>query len=193
MAKVEHIIPFIVKWESGVIMRKGESFENLFDRAKKSGISDDPDDLGGLTVVGVTYATYKQYCKRKGYPTPTTHRFLSLEYGQWLDILKTMYWDRWQADQIHCQAVANILVAWVWASGVYGIKIPQRILGVKVDGIVGNKTLSAINEYPDQRELFRKIKQERIDFIDRICNSRPENNRFKKGWLNRLNNLGFEE
>ena len=80
MAKVEHIIPFIVKWEAGVIMRKGESFERLFDRAKKRGVSNDPADLGGLTVVGVTYATYKQYCKRKGYLTPTTHRFLNLNY-----------------------------------------------------------------------------------------------------------------
>ena len=79
MAKVENIIPFIVKWESGTVMRKGEPFERLFERAKKRGISDDPDDLSRLTVVGVTYATYKQYCKRKGYPAPTTHRFLNLE------------------------------------------------------------------------------------------------------------------
>ena len=193
MAKVEHIIPFIVKWEAGVIMRKGESFELLFDRAKKRGVSNDPADLGGLTVVGVTFVTYKQYCRRKGYPVPTTHRFLALNYAQWLDILKTMYWDRWKADDISCQSVANILVDWVWASGIYGIKIPQRILGVKVDGIVGNKTLSAVNEYPDQRELFRKIKKERIEFIDRICNSRTENRKFKTGWLNRLNDLKFEE
>lgn len=193
MEKVENIIPFIVKWESGVIMRKGESFDQLFERAKRCGISDDPDDLGGLTVVGVTFVTYKQYCRRKGYPAPTTHRFLALEYVQWLDILKTMYWDRWKADQISCQAVANILVDWVWASGAYGIKIPQRLLGVKVDGIVGNKTLSTVNRFADQRKLFEMIKRERIDFIDRICKSRPENRKFKGGWLNRLNDLRFEE
>ena len=193
MAKVEHIIPFIVKWESGTVMRKSESFEQLFERAKRRGISDDPDDLGGLTVVGVTFATYKQHCKRKGYPTPTIHRFLCLDYTQWLDILKTMYWDRWKADQIHRQAVANILVDWIWASGGYGIKIPQLLLGVKVDGVVGNKTLSAVNEYQDQRELFDMIKRERIDFINRICKSRPENRKFKTGWLNRLNDLRFEE
>lgn len=193
MAKVEHIIPFIVKWEAGVIMRKGESFERLFDRAKKRGVSNDPADLGGLTVVGVTFVTYKQYCRRKGYPVPTTHRFLALNYAQWLDILKTMYWDRWKADDISCQSVANILVDWVWASGVYGIKIPQRILEVKVDGVVGNKTLSAVNEYPNPQKLFDVIKRERIDFIDRICNSRTENRKFKTGWLNRLNDLKFEE
>lgn len=193
MEKVEHIIPFIVKWEFGTVMRKGESFEQLFERAKKSGISDDPADLGGLTVVGVTFVTYKQYCRRKGYPAPTTHRFLALNYAQWLDILKTMYWDRWKADDISCQSVANILVDWVWASGVYGIKIPQRILGVKVDGIVGNKTLSAVNEYPNPQKLFDVIKRERIDFIDRICKSRPENRKFKAGWLNRLRDLRFEE
>ena len=36
------------------------------------------------------------------------------------------------------QNVANILVDWVWASGAYGIKIPQRVLGVDVDGRSGS-------------------------------------------------------
>ena len=173
MAKVEKLIPFIRKWEGGFV--------------------NDKYDLGGATNKGVTIKTYEAYCRRKGYPRPTVERLKAMPDEHWREILKEMYWDRWKADRIICQSVANILVDWVWASGTYGIKIPQKMLGVKVDGIVGNKTLSAINEYPDQRELFRKIKQERIDFIDRICNSRPENNRFKKGWLNRLNDLKFED
>ena len=34
---------------------------------------------------------------------------------------------------------ANTLVDWLWCSGAWGIKIPQKILGLKVDGIVGEK------------------------------------------------------
>ena len=41
-------------------------------------------------------------------------------------VLKPHYWDRWKADDIKSQSVANILVDWVWASGAHGIKIPQR-------------------------------------------------------------------
>ena len=107
-------------------------------------------------------------------------------------VLKPHYWDRWKADEIKSQSVANILVDWVWASGAHGIKIPQRLLGVTVDGIVGPKTLAAVNAR-NPRELFDMIKIARFDFIEDICRSRPANNKFKRGWMNRINDLRFEE
>ena len=110
---------------------------------------------------------------------------------QWEFIFKKFYWDKWKADDIKDQNVANILVDWLWCSGSYGIKIPQRVLGVSVDGIVGSKTIAAINAR-DGRELFDTIKQERKDFIDRICQTRPQNRKFKNGWMNRINSLAYE-
>lgn len=79
----------------------------------------------------------------------------------------------------------------MWGSGAYGVKIPQRILGVTVDGIVGPKTLAAVNAR-DPEELFNAIKQERREFIDRICVARPANRKFRRGWLNRLESLRYE-
>ena len=115
-----------------------------------------------------------------------------LERNQQGDLdYKPHYWDRWQADKINNQSVANILVDWVWASGAHGIKKPQTLLGVKADGIVGPKTLQAINDYPNQKELFDKIKAIRIQFVDDICKARPTNNKFKKGWLNRINAIKY--
>ena len=107
-------------------------------------------------------------------------------------VLKPHYWDRWKADDIKSQSVANILVDWVWASGAHGIKIPQRLLGVTVDGIVGPKTIAAVNAR-NPRELFDQIKIARFDFIEDICKKRPANNKFKRGWMNRINDLRFEE
>ena len=69
--------------------------------------------------------------------------------------------------------------------------LPQKVLGLKPDGIVGVLTLKAINCF-DQHELFDLIKKERIDFIDRIIKNRPTNAKFKKGWLNRINEFKFE-
>ncbi len=171
MASVSKLVPLIIKWEGGFIH--------------------DPLDLGGATNKGVTIATYEAYCRSKGYPKPTIEKLKNMPNEQWAEILKTMYWDKWQADKINNQSIANILVDWVWASGNYGIKLPQKLLGVEIDGIVGNKTLAAINS-SNPKELFDKIKAERMAFIDRICESRPANNRFKKGWLNRLNDFKFE-
>lgn len=171
MANVEKLAPFILKWEGGFV--------------------NDPDDLGGATNRGITLATYMQYCRKKGYPVPTVERLKNLSEREWTEILKTMYWDRWKADKIVNQSVANMLVDWVWASGVHSIKRPQKILGVAVDGIVGSQTLAAVNAR-DAKELFFAIKSDRIRFIDEICKARPANEKFRRGWMNRINNLTFE-
>ena len=168
MAKVEILAPYIKKWEGG--------------------FANDPADRGGATNKGVTIATFEAYCKAKSLPRPNVERLKRMTDGEWLDILKTMFWDRWQADKIKSQKLANILVDWVWGSGVYGIKIPQRILGVKQDGIVGNKTLEALNaQAPDK--LFQVIYEARKKYLNDIAISRPANKRFLKGWLNRLDDI----
>lgn len=96
----------------------------------------------------------------------------------------------WKADRITSQSVANIVVDWVWASGKHGITKVQALLGVKVDGIVGDKTLAALNAQPP-RVLFDKIKAARVAFIEGIIAANPSQNRFRKGWLNRLNRIQY--
>lgn len=167
MADYKKLVPFILKWEGGYCY--------------------DPDDLGGATNKGVTLATFRSvYGKNK-----TVKDLKNMTTEQWEHIFKKYFWDRWKADEIKDQCVANILVDWVWASGAYGIKMPQRVLGVSVDGIVGNKTISAINSMPG-KSLFNLIKKERIEYVNRICISRPQNKKFKKGWLNRINAIKYE-
>ena len=68
-----------------------------------------------------------------------------------------MYWDRWKADEIKSLSIADIRVDGIWASGVHGIKIPQDLLGVIPDGIVGPKTLAAVNSR-NPRELFQRFR-----------------------------------
>lgn len=167
MADYRKLKPFILRWEGGYI--------------------NDQADLGKQTNKGVTLSTYRSvFGKNK-----TVSDLKKITDEQWEFIFKKFYWDKWKADNINDQNVANILVDWLWCSGSYGIKIPQRVLGVSADGIVGSKTIAAINAR-DGRELFDTIKQERKDFIDRICQTRPQNRKFKNGWLNRINSLAYE-
>ena len=167
MADYRKLKPFILRWEGGYI--------------------NDQADLGKQTNKGVTLSTYRSvFGKNK-----TVRDLKKITDEQWEFIFKKFYWDKWKADNIKDQNVANILVDWLWCSGSYGIKIPQRVLCVSADGIVGSKTIAAINAR-DGRELFDTIKQERKDFIDRICQTRPQNRKFKNGWLNRINSLAYE-
>ena len=172
MANVNQLAPFILKWEGGFV--------------------NDPADLGGATNMGVTIGAWKScgYDKDGDGDIDVDDLRLLTREEVVNRVLKPHYWDRWKADDIKSQSVANILVDWVWASGAHGIKIPQRLLGVSVDGIVGPKTLAAVNAR-NPRELFDMIKIARFDFIEDICRKRPANNKFKRGWMNRINDIAY--
>ena len=172
MADVRKLAPFILKWEGGFV--------------------NDPDDLGGATNMGVTIGAWKScgYDKDGDGDIDVDDLHLLTREDVVNRVLKPYYWDRWKADSIQDQSVANILVDWIWASGVHGIKIPQDLLGVIPDGIVGPKTLVAVNSR-NPRELFDQIKIARFDFIEDICRKRPANNKFKRGWMNRINNISY--
>jgi lysozyme family protein len=168
MADYQKLKPFILKWEAGFV--------------------NDPDDRGGATNKGVILVTFQHF-----FGSDKTVDDLKKITDEWWDyVFKVGYWDRWQGDKINNQNIANILVDWVWGSGFYGIKLPQKLLNVVTDGIVGAKTLAALNGFADQRELFDNIKAIRADYINDICIKRPANEKFKKGWFNRLNSLKYE-
>ena len=190
MANIEKLVPFIIKWETGTTQKRGETAEQLFERARKKGFANDPMDLGGATQTGVTIATYKTYCRKHGQNDPTVDDLKQIPYQTWLAILKELYWDKWKADQIDSQSVANILVDFVWASGTTGIKKPQQMLGVVPDGVVGPKTLAAVNSY-GPTTLFYRLKALRIKYVEDIVKSRPSQKKWLKGWKNRINDIQF--
>lgn len=173
MADINQFIPFIFKWEGGFV--------------------NDPLDAGGATNMGVTLKTWQRVGDDKNNDGLIDEDDLKLIFQQDLieSVLRPHYWDRWQADKIRNQSIAHILVDWLWTSGTAAIKIPQRILNVDSDGIVGERTLAAVNNHPSQQDLFEQIKSERKAYVEKICVERPANKRFKKGWLNRLADIQF--
>ena len=186
MANIDKLLPFILKWEGGFV--------------------NDPTDKGGATNKGVTIATWKQcgYDKDGDGDIDVSDLKLISNADVRDRVLRPYYWNRWKADDIKSQKVANILVDWVWGSGAHGIKKPQMLLGVAADGIVGPKTLAAVNSAnPD--DLFDSIYKARETFLKNIVNAsvasyekkigrkatekellKYTQKRFLKGWLNRL-------
>ena len=165
MAKAEILRPFVLSWEGG--------FSNV------SG------DKGGATMKGITIATFRSvYGQGK-----TVTDLKNITDEQWLYIFRKYYWDKWRADEIKSQSIANLLVDWYWMSGAYGIKIPQYMLGLSADGIVGPKTLGAINGYPNERELFNRLWKEREAYFKRIGVKTQK--KFLDGWLRRLNGIKY--
>lgn len=79
-AQIEKYLPILFRWEAGIVMKNNETIEEAFNRAKKTGWSDDPQDNGGATMIGVTIGTYKTYCKNIGKKTPTKTDLKNIPY-----------------------------------------------------------------------------------------------------------------
>jgi len=161
MARIALLKPLILRWEGG--------------------FSNHPADRGGATNRGVTIATFRHFYGQDR----TVDDLRRMTDGQWTHIFRCGYWDRWQADRIASQSLADILVDWVWASGSHGITVPQRILGVSPDGIVGPQTLAALDARPAEA-LFREIVAARKSFVENIVRADPSQRVFLRGWLNRI-------
>jgi lysozyme family protein len=162
MANYKLLTPIILKWEGGYA-----------------------GNIDGMicTMKGVTLATFRKYFGKN----KTCQDLRNITSSQWDSVFIQGYWNRWSADKIKSQSIANLLVDWVWASGVYGIKYPQQVLGVTADGVVGPKTIAAINNYPNQKELFQKLWNRRKKHFEAVATGSKK--KFLNGWMNRLNDF----
>lgn len=157
MAKPDLLIPFILAWEGGFV--------------------EDPADRGGATNKGVTISTFRHFYG--GDKTIADLRNITDE--QWRYIFKTGFWDRWHGDDINSQPLANLVVDWLWHSGRAGIILPQQVLGVTPDGVVGRETLHALNS-GDSKQKFEALYDRRTRFLKSLSGFQ----RFGKGWIRRL-------
>lgn len=170
MAEIRKLSPIVAKWEAGFV--------------------NDPKDKGGATNMGITIGTWKQIGYDKdGDGDIDVQDIRLLDERDFSCVLK-IYWNRWQANRIINQSIANLLVDWVFTSGKWGIVIPQRIIGVNDDGKVGPMTLKALNS-KNEKELFENLFEARKKFFKDIVKNNPSQKRFLKGWLNRLEDFKF--
>lgn len=161
----KYITDFILRWEGG--------------------FGTDGRDCGG-TMSGVTLCTYREfYGKNK-----TVADLKKMTREEWFEIFRKGFYDKIKGDQIMNDSVCLLIVDWVYNSGVRtAIKEVQKALGCTADGIIGPKTLAAINA--DADEAYQLIWIQRYWFYWNL-GQKPKNKKYLKGWLNRLNSIDFK-
>lgn len=171
MAKFDLLAKFILSYEGGFVNH--------------------PNDKGRETNKGVTIAVWRaQGYDKNGDGHIDVKDLKLISDADAMAIMRKFYWNRWQADKIEDQSIANLLVDFVWGSGAWGIKIPQRVLGVTIDGVVGTKTLATINAQ-EPKALFAKLKDARLQYINDIIAKTPSFAVFRAGWVRRLNAIEY--
>jgi len=177
MAKFDLYFPKEIKFE-------GSEYENV------------PGDNGGCTRWGLTLDDLKEY------KLDTDHNGIfdcndvkNLTREQAYKVLKKLYWDYFKADDIPHQALAEFIVdAGLNQGRVLIVKYLQNLLGVTVDGHFGPisfKILLDRIKIDSGKGLFNELYQKRFDRYKAIVVNNPSQNKFFKGWINRLNGIKY--
>lgn len=152
----------------------------------EGGYVDDPADPGGATNMGITLRTFQAHAQTLLGVPPTLANLQALSDAQAATLYRALYWNALQADQISLQCLAEDLFDFYVNAGVHAIFLLQRLLGapVAVDGVFGHDTLAAL-EACDQRSLYARYRQGRIDYYRLLATQHPVLQRFLAGWLRR--------
>ena len=171
MAKSEILVPFILSWETD------KYTNNKYDRGK-------------ATKYGITLATWRRVgYDKNGDGVLNEEDVKLLTEEDFHRVFKKNYWNACKADQIQDQSVANMLVDFAYNSGVSrAVRHLQLTLGITADGIMGRKTLFAINKSNGER-LFNRFKKTREDYLKSIAKGKQKY--FLDGWLNRLSHITY--
>lgn len=153
----------------------------------EGGYSNNPADSGGETFKGISRVWYPKW---GGWAIVDSYDDKDLlvddSYLQGLveDFYYTFYWYKLKCDQIEDEFVAMMVFNFAVNLGKRQVvKKIQRILGTKPDGIIGQKTLGALNA-TDGKCFTHHFLLEIVEFYTQVA-KKGSNHLFFKGWINR--------
>lgn len=139
----------------------------------EGGYSDHEADRGGETKWGIS---------EKSYPTLD---IASLTIDDAVKIAKRDYWDLLRLDEVADPRVQSKIFDMAFNMGTgRTAKLVQSAVGVVTDGIVGEKTLKAINRMTGTKLVAELVDRHMGRYIDIVIGN-PSQLVFLKGWYRR--------
>ena len=162
-----------------------DRFEKIFDYLLRveGGYSDDKNDKGGKTKFGIIEEEARKY----GYKGDMQD--LTIDFAK--NIYLKKYYLGNKLDKVVNDKVALSICDWAVNSGRNGTKNVQIAINqlinanLDVDGIIGNKTLEALNSVDSDKFLEVYHNLQRIYYRSKVETDRTQE-RFFDGWINRV-------
>lgn len=99
---------------------------------------------------------------------------------------KTEFWDKIKGNQILNVDISSLIFIFAVNVGLKtAIKKAQKVVGVVADGIVGEKTLKALNEFPPLK-FITEYKNEQLKYYDAVVANDNAKAIYLNGWKNRV-------
>jgi lysozyme family protein len=149
------------------------SFDTAFADliGNEGGYSNNPKDPGGETMFGVT----ARVARAHGYTGAM--RDLPLSFAR--AIAKAAYWDPYRCDEMPAQVAFQVLDAAY--NGGHPAQWLQQAAGVTADGVIGPKTIAAVNA-AEPAALCARFVAYRLQYLTDL----PTWPTFGRGWARRM-------
>lgn len=166
-----------------------EAIKDVLDA--EGGFVNHPDDKGGPTNFGITQAVLAAY--RNKIVTVADVKNLTLDEAK--EIYKALYWNEIQLDKIDSQLIADVVFDQAVNRGnrtaIKNLQESYNTISrtkLVVDGDIGPKTISAINEIDSIMIAAAFLKDAQLDYATIVANNSSQRV-FIKGWINRTHKL----
>ncbi len=164
--------------------------------SSSEGYVDHPNDRGGATKYGISYAFVKdtgdiEFFDMNGDLKIDKRDIQLLTFDKAVETYKKYFWDVFDLDEVEENDKAFLIFDAAVNHGVKGAaKLTQRALnecgfGLVVDGVCGRKTKQALQVCPKD-EFIKAFQDKRTSLYKTIVDKNPSQKVFLTGWLNRI-------
>ena len=144
----------------------------------EGGYVHDPKDPGGCTNMGVTKKMWEYFSKSE----VSEEDMKNLTLNNVVPFYKELFWDAVKGDLLPTGIDYCVFDCAVNSGAYRSIKILQSVVGVQADGMMGDKTLAAVNS-ANRLNVIEDFNNKRIEFLSVL----PTFNHFGRGWTARVN------
>lgn len=102
-----------------------------------------------------------------------------------LKFYKMNFWDKMRLDEVQSQKIAEELFVFAVNAGIpSAVRAAQKVINILADGILGSKTIAALNQ-ADSKMFDVEYDKAEIAHYELLAQKNPTFNIYLKGWRNR--------